>query len=182
MLYNDEAIRRMFKVEYMTYERMYALPRLVIAVVLLLAALFVVLPVYAKVICLLMGCWLITSSDFPSRIQAERVLEVRGGETSTVACRFDNSGVRVENGLRFPYAQVDRLLEDDRYFYVFKDRQSAVMLSRSGLTPDEPEQFKQFIAQKTGKVWKRAHKSVVVALIADLEQTVQGKISRITGR
>lgn len=155
MVFDDDSIRQMFRAEYYTYERIRWLIRLCIAIAMIMLALFADLSVALKVICLLMGCWLITSRDFASKIQAERVLEKRYGMTSSVKWSFTNSEIRGDGKNIFTYHEVDRLVEDKAWFYIFKDRQSAVMVPKAALQPGEEEGFRKFIEKKTHKKWRK---------------------------
>lgn len=181
MTYNDETIRLMFRTEYYTYERMRLLTRMAIALVLLFMAILVELPAAAKVVCLLVGCWLFVARDFPSRIQAERVLAQRNGAASTVKCRLNDRGIEVEDGSRFDYAQVDRLVRDKDYYYIFQSRQAAVMLARASLVPGNPERFEKFVARMTGKEWKQT-RSLLALDRRELRQMIQDKALRWLGR
>lgn len=55
----------------------------------------------------------------------------RGGAETTVSCRVNDNGVDVENGSHIPFAKIDRLVEDDQYFYIFQSRQMAVMIPKA---------------------------------------------------
>lgn len=181
MVFNDETIRLMFRTEYYTYERMQLLSRYAIALVLLFMAIWVELPTAAKVLCLLVGCWLFFAGDFPSRIQAEGVLQQRGGAETTVKCRVNEKGFDVENGTHFDYAQVDRLVYDKEYYYIFQNRQSAIMFPRESLVPGNPERFEKYIAKMTGKEWKRTG-GLLALNWRDLRQMIQDKAQRWLGR
>ena len=85
MVFDDDSIRRMFRTEYGSYERMHWLTRICISGVLILLALFTEMPMAAKAVCMLAGCWMFAGRDFHSQLQAERVLAGRGGMASTVA-------------------------------------------------------------------------------------------------
>lgn len=181
MVFNDETIRLMFRTEYYAYERMQLLTRLAIALVLLFLAVLTALPAAAKVLCLLVGSWLFVARDFPSRIQAERVLSQRGGAESTVKCRLNENGIDVENGVHIGYGQVDRLVLDDTYYYIFQDRQSAIMFPKASLIPGSPERFERFTAKMTGREWKRSRGPLALNR-KDLRQMIKDKALRWVGR
>lgn len=155
VLFNDETIRRMFRTEFYTYENFQRLLWLAVAFALIALALFVPVPAAVKVLCLLVGCAMFAMPDFLSRVAAEGVIMQRGGAESAVKCRINDSGVFVENGTQISFSQLDRLVEDDQYFYLFQSRQLAVMLPKAGLVPDNPERFAHFVAKASGKDWQR---------------------------
>ena len=127
VLFDRATILRMFRIEYYAFERLQLLTRLLIAAILLFMGLFGGLPQIATIPCLAVGAWLIVSLDFPSKVRAERVLQQQGEQPSKVRYRFNDTGIYVENGAHLKYEQVGRLIEDDEYFFIFQDRQFAVM-------------------------------------------------------
>lgn len=133
VIFNDETIRRMFRTEFYTYEGMQRLVWLAVAFALVMLALFVPIPTVVKVLCLLVGCAMFAMPDFLSRVAAEGVIMQRGGAESTVSCRINAGGVDVENGAHIPFDKIDRLVEDDQYFYLFQSRQMAVMIPNGTL-------------------------------------------------
>lgn len=151
MVYDDDTIRRMFKTEYYTYEKLRLIGRYVLALALIAAALLSGMPTIPQAICLMIGAWLFVTPDFPSKVRAEGVIERRGGQKSSVTLAFDGKSVGLGNGMTIPYTAVDRLIEDDRFYYVFRDRQTAVMVPKDGVTVGNPEAFRGYIEEKTGK-------------------------------
>lgn len=151
VIFNDETIRRMFRTEFYTYEGMQRLVWLAVAFALVMLALFVPIPTVVKVLCLLVGCAMFAMPDFLSRVAAEGVIMQRGGAESTVSCRINAGGVDVENGAHIPFDKIDRLVEDDQYFYLFQSRQMAVMIPKGSLLPANPERFAKVLAKETGK-------------------------------
>ena len=155
VIFNDETIRRMFRTEFYTYEGMQRLVWLAVAFALVMLALFVPIPTVVKVLCLLVGCAMFAMPDFLSRVAAEGVIMQRGGAESTVSCRINAGGVDVENGAHIPFDKIDRLVEDDQYFYLFQSRQMAVMIPKGSLLPANPERFAKVLAKETGKDWQQ---------------------------
>ncbi len=154
--FDERAIRRMFKTEYYTYEKKLLLGRCVFAVILLGVGMFSDFPMPARLFCLLIGVWLIVALDFPSKVRAEGVLQQRGGAVTRVRLAFTDREIVVEQRQHIPYAQLDRLVEDDEAFYLFQSRQNAVMADKQSLQPAEPEAFRSLIEKKTGKTFSRS--------------------------
>lgn len=99
-------------------------------------------------LCLLVGCAMFAMPDFLSRVAAEGVIMQRGGAESTVSCRINDNGVDVENGAHIPFDQIDRLVEDDQYFYLFQSRQMAVMIPQRQPAAGEPRAVCQGACQR----------------------------------
>lgn len=176
IFFNDETIRRMFRTEFYTYENFQRLLWLAVAFALVALALFVPVPTAVKALCLLLGCTMFAMPDFLSRVAAEGVIMQRGGAESSVKCRINDSGVFVENGTQIPFEQLDRLVEDDQYFYLFQSRQLAVMLPKSALLPNSPERFARFVAKASGKDWQRT-KSLWGMNLRDLIQLFKDRFA-----
>lgn len=101
----------------------------------------------------------------------------RGGAESTVSCRINAGGVDVENGAHIPFDKIDRLVEDDQYFYLFQSRQMAVMIPKGSLLPANPERFAKVLAKETGKDWQQP-KSLWGLNLKDLIQMVKDRFHR----
>ena len=168
MIYNDDTIRLMFRAEYYTYETVRRMLRLGFGAAAIAAALFLAIPTPAKVVCLMLGAWLVVAGDFPSKVAAEGVIAKRGGQESTVGCKFDDNTILVENGLRVPYKELDKLVEDGTYLYLFRDRQTAVMLPVESLRPADVDAFRELVARKSGKTWGPVHIDLLAFNLKDL--------------
>lgn len=177
MIFNDETIRRMFRTEFYIYEGMQRIAWMGIAFALVMLALFVGIPDVLKVFCLLVGCVMFAMPDFLSRVAAEGVIMQRGGAETTVSCRINDGGVDVENGAHIPFDKIDRLVEDEQYFYIFQSRQMAVMMPKGSLLPANPERFARFLAKETGKEWQRT-KSLLSLNLKDLIQMVKDRFHK----
>lgn len=151
--FTENAVRLMFKTEYFTYEKRLLLMRCAFAVVLLAVGVFSGLPMPARMLCLLVGVWLIVAMDFPSKVRAEGVIQRQNGAVGQVHLSFTDREIQVEQRQVIPYARVDRLIEDDGYFYIFQSKQTAVMAAKAGLEPADPDAFRAFIEGKTGKAF-----------------------------
>ena len=130
-VFNDDAIRWMFRAEYYSYERLKILFRAGLGLLLLLLAFFFVKITAVKGVLMLIGCWFMVSTDFPSRMRAEQLIESRKGQTSKVRYQFTGDSVLIDQtGRSLPYDKIDRMLVDKRCFYLFESRQNAVMVPR----------------------------------------------------
>ena len=186
VVFNDETIRRMFRTEFYTYEGLRHLLWLAAAFVLVMAALFTAIPTVVKVLCLLVGCAMFAMPDFLSRVAAEGVIMQRGGAETTVGYvtrpdkRYRSPLTLTEKGQETGRAiagKIDRLVEDDQYFYIFQSRQMAVMIPKGSLLPANPERFAKVLAKETGKDWQRS-KSLWGLNLKDLIQMGKDRFQR----
>lgn len=181
MVFDDDSIRRMFRMESRIYERMQRLTHLAVSLALILMALFAKLPVPATALCLMAGSFLLFARDFHCDMQAERVLQARRGEPGTVRCVIGGSRVSVGEGISYPVGEIERLVKDKEYYYLFWNRQTAVMLPRDGLKPGQPESFERFLSEAAGRQWQQP-RSLLWLNGKELLQIIQDKASPWLGR
>ncbi|MBQ4265850.1 MAG: YcxB family protein [Clostridia bacterium] len=177
MVYDDDTIRRMFKTEYYTYEKLRLIGRYVLAIALVAAALLGSLPTIPQAICLMIGAWLFVTPDFPSKVRAEGVIQHRGGQKSSVTLTFDGKQIGIGNGMMIPYTAVEHLIEDEKFYYIFRDKQTAVMVPRNGVTVGNPEDFRGYIEQKTGKQFEST-KNLLNMNLKDLMALIRAEIAQ----
>lgn len=177
MEYSDDTIRLMFKTEYYTYEKLRLVLRYALSILLIAAGLLLSLPIAAQAICLMIGAWLFVSPDFPSKVRAEGVIQQRGGQTSSVQMTFDEKRIGIGNGLTIAYDEIDRLIEDDRYYYIFRDRQTAVMILKGSVSGGSEEDFRAHIEQRTGKMFA-ANKSILTMNLKDVLHMLRSEMAQ----
>ena len=170
MTFDDDSIRRMFRAEYYTYETLQRTIRFVIGVAGVLAAMFLDIATAPRVLFLMVGLWMLIAGDFPSKVQAEGVIEKRGGRSSCVRYQLDGAGIQIEKNGRIPYERLDKLVYDDAYPYLFVNRQNGVMIPLEGLSPKDPERLKAQIEAASGKAFKRLSGGIMEYNIRDLFQ------------
>lgn len=155
MTFDDDTIRRMFRAEFYGYELLKRLIWTGTGAALILLSLFAGASMALKAAFLFAGCLMLSMPDFLSRVAAEGIIMQRGHAVSQVSYHILDTGIAIENGSCLSFKQIDRLMEDDRYFYIFQNRQNAVMLPKDGLHPNAPEDLRAYLSRLTGKPWKR---------------------------
>lgn len=175
MVFDDDTIRRMFRAEYYTYETAQRLIRFGLGAAAVLMALFLDIHTGARVVFLMAGVWMLVAGDFPSKVQAEGVIEKRGGKSSQVSYELNGSGIQIKGGGYIPYRSLDKLVYDEEYLYLFASRQNAVMIRVDSLKPAEPETLKELVAGESKKSWKRLTTGILEYNLKDLLQAVGQK-------
>lgn len=167
--HTEKTILTLFRVEYHVYEQKRMVLRFLAGIALIFIGVFAPLPTWARAILLLIGAWLIASLDFPSQLRADRTLETRKGMLPRMNYEFYEDELRVsgEGSMRVPYHKLSRLVEDREYLYLFLSRDSVCMLASDSLHPKKPDAFKEFLAEKTGLIWRR-DKAMLSINLADL--------------
>lgn len=182
MKFDDDTIRQMFRAEYFTYETIQRLVRFIIGALAVLAALFLVIPTAVRVILLMIGVWLLVAGDFPSKVRAEAIIEKRAGKSSWVKYQFDHSGIRIDSNGFIPYQNLDKLVYDDKYLYLFVNRQSGVMVPTDDIKPAEPERLKELIAERSGRSFRRLTTSVLAYGLKDIIEILDSRKNRKSNR
>ena len=68
-----------------------------------------------------------------------------------------------EGSMAIPYESIERLVEDKKYYYLFTGPDTVMMLDR-GTIGSEPENFRKFLQEKTGKEFRRARNLLLTTL------------------
>lgn len=174
-VFDNDGIRQMFQAEYYSYESLRILLRAGLGAIILLCALFLVESNAIKGVLLMIGCWFLVSTDFPSRMRAEQLIQSRKGLKSRVNYRFMEKAVMIDGADKeIAYENIDRMLVDKNCFYLFENPESAVMVSRKIWTKDEQQSFVNFISEKTGKEWKQS-RSIIGMNLRDLIDMIRDR-------
>jgi len=115
--------------------------------------------VLAQGLLLLAGCMLFVGRDFPAIVRAESVIEARGGALPSSVCTFCAGHMELEEGgvkKKLRYEQLDRIVQDRQYLYLFFGPDSAVMVERAKIEPGTAEQVMDLVSQRSGKQWESA--------------------------
>lgn len=170
--HNAHTIELLYKTQYYAYDKLRIITRFIIGFALIASALFISLPLWARGILLLIGTWLISSSDFPAQVRADRVIQSRHNVFPEMHYDFHEGYFTVsgEGSMNIPYSKVTRLIYDSEYLYVFMARDSVCMIDIKTLS--DTEEFMKFIAGVTGHEWHQ-EKSMLSMNIDDLKQIIR---------
>lgn len=175
MTFDDDTIRKMFRAEYYTYETVQRLLRFVLGLIGIMVAVFSSVPTPVKVICLMFGVWMLVAGDFPSKVQAEGVISRRGGKSSKVNYRVEREGLQIKGGAFIPYRNLDKLIYDEDYLYLFVNRQNAVMLPVKEIGSESLENLKKEIEKKSGGSFKRLTTGALEYNLKDLLELIDSR-------
>lgn len=166
IIHTPATIHRLYRTQLYTYGKLRIILRAFIGFCLILSAVMLSLPVWAKAPLLALGAWLIVSPDFPSQTRADKVIQSR---KSFPAMHYDftQDGMNIsgEGSMTISYAKISRLVYDSDYLYIFISSDSVCMMDK----PENPEEFMKFITDKTGLAWKPV-KSLMTMNIDDLKE------------
>ena len=157
--HTEDTIQALFQAQYNTYRLGLVVVTAVAGVALAAAGLFAPVPILAQGLLILAGCLLFTGRDFPAIVRAESVIEARGGALPSSVCTFCAGHMELEEGgvkKKLRYDQLDRIVQDRRYLYLFFGPESAVMVDCAKIDPGSAEEVMQLVSERCGKQWETA--------------------------
>lgn len=157
--HSTESIRRLYKAAYHVYDMRQIVAKMFGGATLAAIGILGNLPTIGQAALIMIGCWLMVSKDFPAKCAADDALDVRKKRNQLLpqmtTTFFENHAeLQGEGKMKLEYQRFDRLVEDDAYFYLFLRKDSACMIGKDSLHPHHCDEFKTFIAKKTGKEWR----------------------------
>jgi len=154
--HNEKTIEKMYVAQYYSYEQLRMYLRFVLGIVLAGVAILASLPMWLRAMMLLLSGWLISSADFPAQIRADRVCQARKGKLPVMQYDFyeDRISISGEGSMTAKYNKFEKLVEDSGYLYMFMSKDSVCMIDKATVSGASLEDFKAFLAEKTGVKWK----------------------------
>ncbi len=104
------------------------------------------------------GCIMFSSGDIITKYRTDKTIEAMNGRTVQVEYKFHEQEMVVLSGSEenhFSYDEIIRLVEDDKYLYLFPRRYQAFMVDSQAVIPKNKDGFKAFITGKTGLEWTK---------------------------
>ena len=153
--FDETTILKLFRAEYYTYEKIRVVEQILLAILLCCIGVFAAsVPYPVRMLLLLIGVLLFSFRDFASQFRAEGVLQQRKNVQSTVHYTFTEKAILLDEQVRCKYKQLDRLILDKDYYYLFFSPQSAVIFPKETLEPADADAFLTLLETKTGKQWE----------------------------
>lgn len=162
-----KTLTKLFRTQYYTFDKTRLAVRFSAGLVLIFIAVAAPVPVWARVILLILGTWLAVSTDFPAQVQADKVIHARKGSLPIMSYEFFDDHVKIsgEGSMNISYKKFIKLIHDYMYCYLVISRESICMMEK----PDNYDEFMKFIAGKTGLTWTK-EKSFLAMNLQDLKE------------
>lgn len=170
--HNAQTIELLYRTQYYAYDKLRIITRFIMGFVLIASALFISLPLWARGILLLIGTWLVSSTDFPAQVRADRVIQSRHNNFPEMHYDFHEGYFTVsgEGSMNISYEKISRLIYDASYMYIFMSRDSVCMIDIKTL--NDTEGFMKFIESVTGHEWHK-EKSLLAMNIEDIKRIMK---------
>ena len=155
--HTEDSIQALFQAQYNTYRLGWVVLTAAAGVALAAAGLFAPVGHLAQGLLILAGCMLFVGRDFPAIVRAEKVIEARGGRLPAASVTFCAGHMELEEGgikKKLRYDQLDRILQDRKFLYLFFGPDSAVMVERASVTPGSAQDVMDLVASRSGKQWE----------------------------
>ena len=155
--HTEDSIQALFQAQYNTYRLGWVVLTAAAGVALAAAGLFAPVGHLAQGLLILAGCMLFVGRDFPAIVRAEKVIEARGGRLPASSVTFCAGHMEMEEGgmkKKLRYDQLDRILQDRKFLYLFFGPDSAVMVERASVTPGSAQDVMDLVAGRSGKQWE----------------------------
>ena len=103
-----------------------------------------------------LGAILLTAGNFLGSIRGQKLSSAMGGQQVKVDYQLRDDriyvkSVREENS--FAYSSLIRLMETERYYYLFPNRRSGYMIDKTSVDKKERKAFREFLEKKVGVQW-----------------------------
>lgn len=124
---------------------------------LLVLGLFFSLEPTPGLLCIALGCLIITSVKVPAKRRAAQDYNAIGGKPTTVSYEFADSGISFQvngQGKKLSYEKLIRLSYDREFLYLFENKRSAYMIKATTIMPCDVAEFRVAISRKTNLKWQ----------------------------
>lgn len=178
--HTEDSIHALFRTQYTTYCLGRVLATALAGIGLVAAGLFAAVPMWAQGLLLLAGCLLFVGREFPATLRAENVLDARHGVLPVSECTFASGHLELREGgtrKKLRYDQLDRLVADKTYLYLFFGPDAVMMVERAKITPGSAEDVMQLVEKRSGKQWE-APVSLLTMNLRDLLRIRDGHRAR----
>lgn len=158
MKHNESTIIRLAETQYNTFQFGKKLIRIGLALVLILVGLYAGQNYVTPMICLFVGCVLISGLNVRTRYNARKLCEQMKGNFPSSDYEFLEQGFKYyKEGEPVPYDKLIRLVEDKQYLYLYISQQSAYMVDKATVSGDGTTGLQAMLSEKTGLKWTKPY-------------------------
>ncbi len=155
--YNPDTVNRLSEAISRNYRMLPRTAVFLLGFVCLASGLFFSLEPAPNLLCIALGCFVITSIRVPARRRAAQDYKAIGGKPTTVSYNFTDAGIffRVKGQEKtLSYEKLIRLSYDREFLYLFENRRSAYMIETATISPHDVAEFRAAVSGKTNLKWR----------------------------
>lgn len=153
MQHTEDSIRRLSAVQYHTFRPGVRLLWLAAGVGSIVGAIYGGADQLLFYLLMFAGCWLIMNLNLPAKHRADKIIASAKGTLPHTQFHFREEDFTVKSSgyeKKIGYRQLYALLEDDRYLYLFLNRNAGYMADKSTLSPGEMSLFQAALETRSG--------------------------------
>ncbi len=155
--HTKDTIHVLYKTTYEIYEPRRVILRMFVGFLMVIAGIFLTLPMIIQGILFMGGTWLMVSRDFPAKIMASEALEKRGDNLPTLITEFHERFMMLQDGssIKLQYKDIEHLVEEEKLIILFFSKDSAVVISKDTLEGGTLEEFMAFLEKITNLPFRK---------------------------
>lgn len=153
MQHTEDSIRRLSAIQYHTFRPGVRLLWLATGVGSILGAIYSGADQLLFYLLMFAGCWLIMNLDLPAKHRADKIIASAKGALPSTRYHFREEDFTVKSSgyeKQTAYRKLYALVEDDRYLYLFLNRDSGYMVDKSTLSPGDMSLFQAALETRSG--------------------------------
>ena len=105
---------------------------------------------------LIIGILIVTNADVRGRAMGRKMCKFMEGWWPLMKFSFEEDGIHSETDrekMVTPYGNVIRLIDERSFYYVFTGPNTAFMIDKSTVSPEDQDGFMAMLMARTGKEW-----------------------------
>ena len=117
----------------------------------------------AGLIPVILGCLLLPNANYPKKQFTKKMLTFMEGWWPTVRYHISDDSIQVLTDKQKTTTSLKKIIylkKDSDFYFLFDSKNSAFMIRRSSLRPNDTTAFETFISSKTGLKWKTTKKPI----------------------
>jgi len=110
----------------------------------------------ARLVMIVIGCWIITAQNSPAKAKADELIKKAGGRYPTTVYTFFPDKMTISNKYfqgETKYDEILKITQDNKYIYLLVSSNAGHVIDKEGITPKNVDSFCRFIERKTGETW-----------------------------
>lgn len=156
MAHSKESVELMCITQYNTFEFGKKLVLLAVSVALIVVGVVGKLSTGVSLVCIMIGCFMLTGSNAVAKSRADAVIKQLGGQLPVFNYSFGPTKFNFNpDSESVSYSTLSRLSEDSNYLYLFLQNHAAVMIPKNSVSGGSVNDLKELIAHKSGLTWKQ---------------------------
>ena len=146
MEHNSKTIEKLVETQQRVFQFGQRVGYMLISALLIIYGLYADKSMYTSYLALFAGCVMVTGLSFNTKRHAQALVKQMEGNFPKSNYTFTDQGFTdYSEGDIIPYQKLYRLVEDQKYLYLYVNKQSAYMVDKSTVLRGTPSDLKNFL-------------------------------------